>query len=270
MSTLRRTVRNHPLIVFVVLACLFGWGSSIAVALGFGSNPDNMPLGPLMAALVVTACQGGGALRRWGRALRSWRCSPVWYVAVILAPVAIHVTNVMVNHGFGAPLPTGDQLSAWTDVPGSFLFMLLLVGIGEEAGWTAFAAPLLLRRHSLVTSWLLLSAVRILWHLPLMLNGEMSLTVGILGNAGFQLVILLMMRATQGQWTLAAVWHASLNATGGQFLFRMVGGDDHARLGVLLGVAYVVIGLVWAIRTPGIWARAADDESLERLETVAT
>ena len=35
-------------------------------------------------------------------------------------------------------------------LPATFVVMLVMVGIGEEAGWTAFAAPLLLRRHGIL------------------------------------------------------------------------------------------------------------------------
>jgi membrane protease YdiL (CAAX protease family) len=47
-------------------------------------------------------------------------------------------------------------------VPVAFGVMLVMVGIGEEAGWTAFAAPLLLQRSGLWSAWAVLSAVRTL------------------------------------------------------------------------------------------------------------
>jgi len=154
-------------------------------ALGIGSNPENMPLGPAIATLVVTSCQGRAALFAWGRTLRRWVASPWLYVVAIGAPTALHVLIVLVNHGFGAPLPTADQLSAWPEVPVTFLAMLFLVGLGEEAGWTAFAAPILLRRHGLRGAFAVLATLRIFWHLPLMIAGDMPLVVGLLGNAGF-------------------------------------------------------------------------------------
>lgn len=249
MSALRQLIRNHPMISFATLACLFGWMSFILAAVGVGANPDNMPLGPLMAAAIVAGCQRRAELRRWGRSLRSWRISPSWYAIAVLVPIAIHVIIVLINHAFGAPLPTSEQLAGWTDIPGTFVVMLILVGIGEEAGWTAFAAPLLLRRHSILVSWAILAPVRILWHLPLMLSGEMPWLVGILGNAGFQLIVLLMFRRTNGAWQLAAVWHATLNAFGGMFFFDMVTGADNARLGMLLGLAYALLATALVVRS---------------------
>lgn len=251
MSPVTRIVRVHPFLTFAVLACLFGWSNYIAAWFGLGSNPSNEPLGPLLAALVATSLQGRDTLRSYWHRLRDWRAAPAWYAVAVLTPVVVHVADVVVNHWFGAPLPTVAQLAHWPDVPVTFLVMLVAVGIGDEAGWTAFAAPLLLRRHGLLTAWALLAGVRILWHLPLMLNGEMPWLMGILGNAGFQLLLLLVFRASGGRWSLAAFWHATLNAVGGAFFFTMVTGADKERLGLLLGIAYAVLAvaaLAWSSR----------------------
>lgn len=244
MHAVTRIVRAYPITTFAVLACLFGWGIYIAAAFGLGSNPDNMPLGPLFAALVVTACQGRESLRSWGRRLRSWRAAPKWYALAVLTPIVVHFVNVAVNHWLGAPLPTLAQLAQWTDVPVAFVVMLVMVGIGEEAGWTAFAAPLLLRRHGLLGAWAVLSVIRIVWHLPLMISGEMPWIMGIVGNAAFQMILLQLFTFSGGRWSLAAVWHATLNAFGGAFLFTMVTGADRDRLGLLLAGAYAVIAVV--------------------------
>ena len=110
MSALARIVRTYPITVFAVLACLFGWGIFIAAGLGLGSHPDNMPLGPLFAALVVVSCQGRKELFAWGRRLRRWGAAPKWYAVAVLTPIAVHVVDVLVNHWFGAALPTAAQL----------------------------------------------------------------------------------------------------------------------------------------------------------------
>jgi Type II CAAX prenyl endopeptidase Rce1-like len=246
-------VRRYPMVSFAALACLFGWSPYILSALGVGADPENSPFGPVLAVLVVLACQGRHAFAAWWKRIRSWRAAPGWYALALLTPAVVHVVNVLINHGFGAPLPTAGQLSQWTGVPLTFLFMLVYVGLGEEGGWTAFAAPVLMRRHGLIGAWVILSALRIFWHLPLMIGGQMPWSVGILGNAGFQLVVLVMVSASGGTWSLAAVWHASLNAFGGSFFFTMVTGADKARLGVLLAAAYAVLAiaaLVFSRRLP--------------------
>ena len=138
--------------------------------------------------------------------------------------------------------------------------MLVLVGIGEEAGWTAFAAPVLLRRFGLLGAFGVLAPLRILWHLPLVLTGEMPLVVAVVGNAGFQLIVLQLMRQRRGSWALAAVWHATLNAFGGGFFFAMVSGPDQDRLFLLLALAYALGGAV-ALALPRLAGERSEDQT---------
>jgi hypothetical protein len=78
----------------------------------------------------------------------------------------------------------------------------------------------------------------------MMLAGDLSWTLGVFGNAAFTMVMLQLMLASHGRWSLVAVWHAMLNATGGLFFFTMVIGDDRARLGLLLCSVYALLAVV--------------------------
>ena len=196
-----------------------------------------------MAVLVVAPCQGRDAFREWWLRFRSWRAAPRWYLLALLGPIVLHVLIVLVNGGLGAPLPTHGQLADSWQVPGIFVALLVLVGIGEEAGWTAFMAPVLLRRHSVLTAWGIASAVRIVWHIPVMISGDLPLLLGIVGNAAFTMVLMALLVVRGGNWSLAAVWHAMLNSAGYSFLFTMVTGADHSRLSVLMAVEYAFVGV---------------------------
>ncbi len=251
--------RDHPVTSFFVLACVFGWSPYLVGRIA-DTVAENIPLGPLVATAVVTLGAGGTTWRRWIRTVRACGMPWRWFTVALLAPVAMHGVQVLVNAAFGAPLPTGDQLSTWTEVPVLFVTMLVLVGLGEEAGWTAFATPLLLGRHPFVVVWGLMSAMRIAWHLPLMLTGDLPWVLGVLGNAGFQMVLLSVYVLSGFRWGTAAVWHASLNALGGPFLFQMVSGADRERLGWIMSVAYAVLAIgmaVLVLRRDGREPRAA-------------
>jgi membrane protease YdiL (CAAX protease family) len=241
MNPVTRIIRAHPLVFFYVLACLFGWSLFIAAAMGAGISPDGNPLGPILAALIVAALMGRLELRSWGSRLVHFRTSPGWYVLAIAAPAGIILAAVLANHAYGAPLPTRSQLAGWTALPGQFLFTLILVGIGEEAGWMAFAAPRLLNRHGFITAWLILSAMRVFWHMPLMLSGMLPWVLGVGGNIAFQFLMIWMLTRSGRVWFLAAVWHGALNAVSGSFFFQMVQGDSRQRLGVLMALAYVLV-----------------------------
>src|SRR6266487_5531368 len=166
----------RPLAFFVILACLLGWmpyivsalgAADIAAALG-GTNgsPANLPFGPLVAAAIVSAFLGRAGLKNGWRRLTTFRTARSWYILAFVAPVVIVSAAVLANSAFGAPLPTASQLSKWTDLPGLFVVYLIVVGIGEEVGWTAFAAPLVLSHHKFINAWLILAAIRVFWHLP--------------------------------------------------------------------------------------------------------
>jgi hypothetical protein len=158
-------------------------------------------------------------------------------------PIIIITVAPLFNYALGATLPTPSQIAIWTELPGTFVFFLIFVGIGEEAGWTAFAAPLLLRQNYFIKTWLILSAIRVLWHVPLMVSGDLSWVLGIGGNIAFQFLVLwLFLRADQC-WFPAAIWHAVLNTFGGKFFFQLVQGNDEALLGMLMTAGYVIVAI---------------------------
>jgi CAAX protease family protein len=247
VSALAHSIRRYPIVSFMVLACVVGWSLYGLAAVGVGSHPENLPLGPVVAALVVTSVQGRDALRSWGRRLRGWAASPWLYAVAIGTPILVLVADVFTNSALGAPLPTAAQLADWPQIPINFLVMIVMVGLGEEAGWSAFAAPVLMRRHGLFGAWAIMAPMRIFWHVPLLLSGDMSFPIWLLGNAGFQMIVLLLMSRSNGAWSLAAVAHATQNAFGGAFLFTMFTGADLDRLGALLGVLYGLAGAVAAL-----------------------
>ncbi len=240
---MRALIRAYPLTGFVVLACLFGWSIWIGVFLAGGHGGGNLPLAPLMAVLVVAPCQGRDAFREWWLRFRNWRAAPRWYLLALLGPIVLHVLIVLVNGGLGAPLPTSGQLADSWQVTGIFVVLLVLIGIGEEAGWIAFMAPVLLRRHSMVTAWGIASLVRIVWHIPVMISGELPLLLGIVGNAAFTMVLMALLAVRGGNWSLAAVWHSMLNSAGYSFLFTMVTGADNSRLSTLMAIEYAFVGV---------------------------
>ncbi|HKP27927.1 MAG TPA: CPBP family intramembrane glutamic endopeptidase [Gemmatimonadales bacterium] len=231
-------IRRFPLTAFTVLACVFGWIAQIIGLFRGSTTTDQLPLGPIIAAAIVSACLGRPGLSDWWRRLTTVRAAPRWYLLAFVAPIGLMVLAVLVNTALGAPSPTRAQLSGWTGLPAEFLGIFIFIGIGEEAGWTAFAAPRLLGRHRFLVAFLIIAAIRVFWHLPLMLAGELPPLVGVVANAGFQFMVLWAFFRSGGAWLLAAIWHAVHNTLSGSFFFRMVEGADQARLGLVLTAVY--------------------------------
>lgn len=245
MPGLRSTLDRSAVAAFAVLACCFAWAFYLAEWFGAPIAGGQFPLGPILAAGLVSLLLGRAGLKAWTGRLSRLAAPGGWYLLAVLAPLLLVAGPVLVNHAFGAPLPTGAQLSAWPGIGPQFVSMLLWVGIGEEAGWSAFAAPRLLERRGVLGAWLVLGSIRTIWHLPLMASGGLSLTLGIGGNFAFQFLVLWLLVRTDC-WFLVAVWHAVLNAVGGSFFFRMVTGADQARLGTLMVAGYGVFALAVA------------------------
>ena len=243
MNTILRPIRNYPIVAFAILACLIGWVQIIAHAFRANVVPDAIPLGPIVAALIVAACLGRDQLKEWGRRLATFRTGIGWYALAFIAPIVIITIVALVNYALGATPPAASQLAIWTDLPGAFIFLLIFVGIGEEAGWTAFAAPMLLRRNSFIKTWLILSAIRIFWHIPLMMSGDLPWVLGIFGNIAFQFLVLWMFQRSNQRWFLTALSHAVLDTVGGNFFFRLVQGTDQAHLAILMATGFVIVAL---------------------------
>jgi len=244
MNTIFHPIRKYPITAYAILACLFGWSLFIAHALGAEIPPEGMPLGPIIAALIVAAGLGRIEFREWGRRLRTFRTAIGWYVLAFVAPIVIITIVALFNYALGAIPPTASQLSIWKELPGTFAFILIFIGVGEEAGWTAFAAPILLRRNSFLKTWAILAAIRVIWHLPLMFSGELPWVLGIGGNIAFQFLLLWLFQRADQRWFLAAIWHSALNTFGGNFFFQLVDGKDEARLAVLMTAGYIIVALI--------------------------
>ena len=105
-------VKRHPLITFFVLTYTLTWSlesplvfltDSVTYTQGFVSVmlASNAPS---VVAIVLTAIVlGRGALRKLLSRLLIWRVNPLWYLLVILGPVALTGGVVGLNALMGGP-----------------------------------------------------------------------------------------------------------------------------------------------------------------------
>jgi membrane protease YdiL (CAAX protease family) len=94
-----------------------------------------------------------------------WRISWKWYASVLLTRPLIWLTVVMGYTVFS------QRTFAWhlTDPGFFFLYLLsqlLVVGVGEELGWSGYALPQLQAHYGFLKANLLLGIIWGLWHLP--------------------------------------------------------------------------------------------------------
>ena len=160
--------RDRVLLAYVALAFAFSWAWWVPVAVA-GGTASHYPglLGPLAAAVVVTlATDGSAGLRRMVGGVGA----PRWW-ALALSPLLVGAVAAVLAHAFGngpstAELADMPGVPAWS-WPAVFLVVLLVGGVGEEAGWRGLAWPRLRRHWTLRDAALLLTVPWAVWHLPL-------------------------------------------------------------------------------------------------------
>src|ERR687898_568935 len=244
-----RLVKRHPLITFFVLAYALSWWPAILYALDLLPQPI-VGFGPSLAALVVLALTSGksgivGLLRRLVR----WRVAPVWYAVALLLPVAISLTAAAFNVLLGAQAPSSVEWGGWRGLFSTFFILLLIPGLGgtwEEPGWRGYALPRLqVSRSALIASLILWVGVTV-WHLPLMVVGEVPWS-DIVFVIAWTVVFTWLFNNSRGSVLLAMLMHAMNNTISGSFFGPMFSGADAVRQGWLYAALWCAVAVVLVV-----------------------
>jgi uncharacterized protein len=179
-------IRRHPLVAFFVLAYAASWLAWLPYVLsadGFAVLDFRYPvllgntqltgvlpgayIGPLGAALVVTAITGGrDGLRAWRQRLFRMRVGWYWYLIVLTGVPILLLGGTLLIPGAAHALHTPPVMVAVAYLPMLFI-QVLTTGLAEEPGWRDYALPLIQRRHGPALGTLILGLVWACWHLPL-------------------------------------------------------------------------------------------------------
>jgi membrane protease YdiL (CAAX protease family) len=239
-------VKRHLIITFFVLAYALSWWPAILYALDLLPQPI-VGFGPFLAALVVLAITQGktgivGLLRRMVR----WRVSPVWYAVALLVPVAITVAATVLNVLLGAQAPSSAELGGWTTLFSTFFILLLIPGLGgtwEEPGWRGYALPRLQVGYSALYASLILWAGLVVWHLPLIIVGEIHWSDAVF-MLGFVIVFNWVFNNANGSVLIMMLMHAMNNTISGSFFGPMFSGADSVRQAWLFAALWCAVAIV--------------------------
>jgi membrane protease YdiL (CAAX protease family) len=234
-------LKRHRLVAFFVLAFALSWYPWILALLrGRTSGPN--PLGPLLAAIIITAIVAGRAgLREFFRRLVRWRVGASWYAVTFVTPVLVCLIATGITCCFAPP----SELAALSiekvrEVPERFLFILLFIGLGEELGWRGFALPQLQTNHSPLRASLILAPLWALWHLPLIGNEFPWPIVApfLLSVFGATFLLTWVFNGTNGSVLLPMLLHATVNTVGAGLIFPLFSS------GTLI-LAWWIYSLLW-------------------------
>jgi uncharacterized protein len=243
------SVRRHPLITFFVLAYALSWWPWILYALDLSPQPI-AGFGPFLAAIVVLAITRGktGVVALLRRMVR-WRVAPVWYTVALLLPLAITVIAAMLNVLLGAQGASSADLGGWPSLIPTFLLLLLVPGLGgawEEPGWRGYALPRLQTGRSALVASLMLGVLWALWHLPLMVVGEVNWSDLVLVIA-VSVVFAWVFNSASGSVLIVMLMHAMNNTISGNFFGPMFSGADSVRQSWLLAALWCAVAIVVVI-----------------------
>jgi membrane protease YdiL (CAAX protease family) len=258
MNTIRTLVKRQPLIAFFVLAFGLTWGAGWAADTFYTGTTLSALLvlpflllspGPLLGALIVTGITGGRAgVMSLLRKFTIWRVGWRWYAVALLLTPAMFLVAIYLNVWLGAPNPTVALLAS---APGMLLaFAIRLVNpfdgpMKEELGWRGFALPYLQERHSTPVAYLILIALVVIWHLPLVWMGSLP-AIALFGTASATILYGWIFNNTKGSVLMTLITHATDGLIGAGML-GWTGVDSSRFYGVLIAV-WCVTALIIVLR----------------------
>jgi membrane protease YdiL (CAAX protease family) len=251
MSRLASVVKRHPLITFFLLAYALSWWPWILYAFDLLPQPI-VGFGPFLAAVLMLAITSGKtSIVRLLRRMVQWRVGLRWYAVALLLPMAITLAAAAFNVLLGAQAPSAADVGGWTGLFSTFAILLLVPGLGgawEEPGWRGYALPRLQARRSALIASLILWVGVAVWHLPLMIVGEVHWS-DIVFLFGFVIVFNWVFNNTNGSVLILMLMHAMNNTISGSFISPMFSGADSVRqawLFAALWCAVAIVVVVWA------------------------
>ena len=245
MSNIKLFVQRNPLVTFSVLAFALSWWPWLLSA----ANPfyPLFPLGPMVAALILTVVANGraGLKALLARAVQ-WRVNLRWYGVVLFLPVALGLSASALNLLLGAPLPVTAQWLPWQAILPTLLVQLLFIQVGEEFGWRGFALPRLLEGRSALTASLILGLLWTAWHLPAYVTGTIAV---ILIPFPFVSSFLFtwLYQHTNGSVLIAILFHSWINTVAAVFFPLFSGPFFEQMLWLFVGVHVLAAAAVVVI-----------------------
>ena len=222
----RTTTRAFPVRYFVI-AFAFTWLFWGLAALGARGVIPTLPgltvigtLGPMVAAIAITAQEGGRAgLRSLLNRVVRWRVAPIWYGVAIVGPLLLQLGAIALEVALGGQPPSLVALiGALPIVLLISVYMLIFVALGEEVGWRGYALPALQARYGALISSLILGVMWALWHLPVFFNPDtfysaLPFVLFLAFIVPFAILITWVFNSTRGSVLMAMIVHAVMNAS---------------------------------------------------------
>ena len=218
-------MKRYSLPLFFVLAFAFPWliwGTTIAESRGLLSFhiPQSLAfwIGLNLATYITAAITGGWtAIKELLSRLIRWRAKPVWYIGALGITGLLSVVAIGLHLALGGTHQVGILLSLQNLLP-SLVVQIFFFLLTEETAWRGFALPRLQVKNSALNASLILGVLWGIWHLPLwFIPDSFQSTLPFIGfllaTISMSIITTWIFNHTHGSVLLAAILHASTDAT---------------------------------------------------------
>jgi len=160
---------------------------------------------------VVLYSTGLKGLRQFLSRVLIWRCSPVWWLFILLGIPMIYLAGSMLKGGpLISPLPPGGIGAALV-----FLVIMLLLGPVEEFGWRGVAQPILQRHVAPFWAGAIIGVTWGLWHLPAFylartVYADWHFVPFFIGNVTLAILVTPIFNSAKGSLLLPMLFHWQL------------------------------------------------------------
>jgi membrane protease YdiL (CAAX protease family) len=258
MNPITSFIKRHPQITFWGIA----WSTSFFGFYMRALYPSDLWLffiygSFLGGALVTGIADGREGLKTYFSRIVRWRVGIKWLIIALFTPLVLRLIASGLTIATGAKIVENAQLPGLGDAVFGFLFILIVVALGEEPGFRGFALPRLLEGRSALSASLILGVLHTIWHLPLFITGEdAAIPTTLIIISGARLNTWLFNK-TNGSVFIAMFLHASVNLWVDVFN-PFFSAPDVQKLTVWLAVAFVAMGILLPILTGKELGRKTD------------
>jgi uncharacterized protein len=270
MSPITRWTRDHRLVAFFGLTFLLTWWSWPLWAMGW-MPVAHWPIGPLLAAVIVIGVtEGRPGYRTLGARMIRWRVGWRWWLVALGTPVAVLALAALANvtvWGAPAPVLAGPVWGGFALVFAGRFVDPLDGPLGEEPGWRGYALPQLQAGRSPLVSGSILAAFAAVWHVPLVVTGQLP-AVGIPITFAITFVYVWLFNRTGGSVLMTMVFHVAQ----GTVSYAALGftGADAARMDWLVGVLWFALAAGVIVFDRQVWRVAPETAVADRTSRPVT
>ncbi|MDR3271903.1 MAG: CPBP family intramembrane metalloprotease [Flavobacteriaceae bacterium] len=154
-------------------------------------------------------------------------------------PLILFAITFFIGKQIGLNVKITEKLSKLIPV---MLVGMLLGALGEEIGWRSFLQPVLEKKSSILFASIIIGLIWGLWHVGHYKNGFLFMTGFLLFTTSASIIIAWLLRNTEYNLIVAAIFHLSINIGFVFFFYNSL--ED--------GKFMLINGIVWLIPAIGI------------------